>query len=370
MTPTGPNVLYIINTLSQGGAEQQLYYLLKHLRPDARIISLAPGGYWAEPMRALGYEVIELERSGSFDVGRLRTLIRLIRQLKPDIVHIYIDGIPGAYGRAATLLTGHRRTLIGIRNHPIHDERWYTLLRRYLLNRHIRLMVTNSASSRDYLVEHEGISPQRARYIPNGMEIERFEPNSSPERKAILPPEWHDKVIVGTVGALAERKSPEQFIEVIHRVLGQSDQVKFVHVGDGHLRQKVQNYAHELQVDQHVLFLGSRSDVPCVLQAFDIFLMTSSNEGTPNAAMEAMATGLPCVLTDTGDCRHLVTEGESGYVVPIGDVSALSDRILRLVADPTLRQRLGSTAHEHIQVYDVGQMAGQYEAIYQELMGL
>ena len=361
-------VLYIVNTLSQGGAEQQLYYLLKHLRPVGKVVSLAPGGYWGGPLRDLGYDVIELPRAGSFDLNRLRALRRLIDTEQPDVVHVFMDGVPGAYGRLATRLARHPQVLVGVRNHPARDPHWYALLRRYLLNGHVRFVVSNALSSQEYMIAQEGLDTARARYIPNGLELERFAPSADPARKNLLPPDWRDKVIVGTVGALAERKAPEVFVQVARAVTAQTDTVRFVHTGAGHLRGMVEGLAREMNVTDKILFLGSRQDVPQVLQAFDVFLMTSRNEGTPNAALEAMATGLPCVLTDTGDCRDLIDEGVSGMIAPVGDVNALAGHVLRLADDTALRQRMGQVAQQRVQPYAVQTMAAAYGALYEEML--
>ena len=363
-----PRIVYIVSQLGQGGAEQQLYYLLKYLRPNADLISLAEGGYWLQPIRDLGYRVIELKRQRSFDLSRLRAVQQYIQTEQPDIVHLFMDGEPGAYGRIATLLTRHPHVVVGIRNHPARDTGWYTTLRRYALNRHISMTVSNAMSSHRYMIEQEGILPERARFIPNGLELERFSPTQAAERKTLLPEDWRDKVIVGTVGALAERKWPEQFVEVARRVLDQTGSVRFVHAGDGDLREKVQQLSRDLGVDQYMRFLGARRDVPAVLQAFDIFLMTSRNEGTPNAAMEAMATGLPCVLTDIGDCRELIVEGETGFIAPVGDADQLARYVLQLAADPALRQRMGQAGYARIQDYDVHKMAAQYRDLYREIL--
>lgn len=367
MTPP-PRILYIVNTLDQGGAEHQLYYLLKHLRPNGEVLSLAPGGYWGPPMRELGYPVTELPRAGSFDIKRLWAVMNHIRQQMPDIVHIFMDGVPGAYGRIATLLTGHRHALIGVRNHPARDPRWYTLAKRCFLNAHIRYVVSNARSSQRYMIEQEGLPPAKSRYISNGLELDRFAPSSDPACKDILPQGWRDKVIIGTVGALAPRKSPDVFVRTARRILDQTDAVRFVHAGEGSLRESTHTLARELGVADHICFLGPRSDVPAVLQALDVFMMTSSNEGTPNAAMEAMATALPCVLTDIGDCRDLLRDGETGLIAPVGDVEALASHALRLVNDADLRQHMGQAAYADIQAYDVRKMVEQYHALYAEML--
>lgn len=368
MISTNPKILYVVSQLGQGGAEQQLYYVLKYLKPNATILSLAQGGHWLKPFEELGYRVIQLPRSGSYDPSRLVNVMKVIRQEKPDIVHLWMDGVPGAYGRLATLLLRFPRTIVGIRNHPARDPSWYSRLTRALLNRHIRFFNSNATSSMEYLIAHDGVPRKKSVYIPNGIELYRFAPRENADAKDMLPEGWRDKVVIGTVGALAARKSPDVYMRVIRRVIDENPNVRFAHAGDGPLREGIHALSKELKLDDHLVFLGSRGDVPNVLRALDVFVMTSSNEGTPNAAMEAMATRLPCVVTDIGDCKELVLEGKTGFVAPVGDVDCLAQHMLRLAGDATLRDQLGRAGYERIQGYDVNSMAEQFRKLYQDVL--
>lgn len=175
-------------------------------------------------------------------------------------------------------------------------------------------------------------------------------------------------MIVGTVGSFTVSKSPDVYIKVARRVLDQNSNVRFLHVGNGPLRERVQQISQELNVEPYVLFLGSRSDVPDILRALDIFTLTSSNEGTPNVVMEAMATALPCVVTDIGDCKDLVPHGQTGFLAPVGAVEALADHILCLANDVELRRAQGEAGYQRIQSYDVQKMAEQYRILYDEVM--
>jgi glycosyltransferase involved in cell wall biosynthesis len=366
--PANPKILYIVSQLGQGGAEQQLYYLLKYLKPDATVLSLAPGGYWLKPFQELGYKVVELQRSGSFDLSRLQNVMRVIREERPDVVHLWMDGVPGAYGRLSTLLLRFRPTIVGIRSHPERDPSWYSRLTRLWLNRYITLFVSNAVSSQEYMVQHDQVPAPRSRFIPNGIELFRFSPREDASARALLPEDWRDKVIVGSVGALAHRKAPDVLVRVARAVIDQNPDVRFVHAGDGPLRESIHQMVRELGVDSHILFLGSRSDVPDVLRSLDILLMTSSNEGTPNAVMEAMATALPCVVTDTGDCKTVVQHGETGFVAPVGDVNCLAEYTVKLANDPHLRTQMGRAGYERVQSYRVQEMAKQYQALYQDAL--
>jgi glycosyltransferase involved in cell wall biosynthesis len=228
--------------------------------------------------------------------------------------------------------------------------------------------VANARQCQEYLIEQDKLPPHKVRFISNGLELDRFSPGTSPDRKSFLPANWQDKLIVGTIGALADRKSPETFVQVAARILKDYEHVRFIHAGDGPLKGMVEHLSQELAIRESILFLGPRRDAPDVLRAMDIFLLTSRNEGMPNVVMEAMATALPCVVTDIGDCKDLVLDGETGYVVPVGDVIRLSERVRDLIENESIRHAMGQQGHQIIQAYDVHKMAEQYRLLYDEVL--
>ncbi|MFN8419199.1 MAG: glycosyltransferase [Anaerolineae bacterium] len=363
-------LLYIIGQLRRGGAEQQLYYLLQQLPDPAIVVSLEkdhPDTYWTEPMRALGHQVVEIPRRGSFDFGRIRVLTALIRREKPSIVHLFTDTPSGIYGRIACILAGQKYVVIGERRHPQADPRWYRLLKRYVLNSRVSAVIANAEASRQFLIEQENLAPSRVHYIPNGIDLSRFQPAANrTQPRGMLPESWRDKKIVINVGSLLPKKAPEVYVAVAKAVMDQYPEARFLHVGRGRLLQEVRALSEQLGLADRLIFMGERTDIPDILHACDLFVMTSRNEGTPNAAMEAMATGLPCVLTDTGDCRTLIKDGSTGYVVPL-DPTLLTDRIVQLLRDDPARQAMGVQALQAIQQYSIPRMAEQYLNIYKSL---
>lgn len=215
---------------------------------------------------------------------------------------------------------------------------------------------------------HDKLPPEKVKCIPNSVEMDSFVVNGPPNRKAMLPESWREKLVIGTVGRLEPRKAPETFIGVARRVVEKCSDARFLHIGDGPLRGKVRSLCLTLGVEEFVNFLGLRHDVPELLRTMDIFVLTSHKEGMSNSVMEAMAVGLPCVVTDAGDCRELVHDGETGFVVPIGDEKQLADRILHLVADEQLRLVMGEKARTRSRLYDVYTMAEQYQDLYQHAL--
>ena len=325
-------------------------------------------GFWVEPIRELGYEVIEIERHGHADFRRFWRLCQLLRQKPWEIVHIFNDSQPSLYSRLAAVLTRQPYVIINERRHPSADPKWYRRLKRWWLNRQITAMVANARSSLDYAITTMHVPSSKTHYIPNGIDLGRFQRDPDLDARALLPDGWRAKIIVGTVGSLLSKKSPDVFVRVARQVIDACPDARFLHVGTGPLLPAVETLRNELGLSEYLHFAGMRTDVPHLLQAFDIFLMTSRNEGMPNAAMEAMAMSLPCVVTDAGDSREVVRDGETGFVVPIGDTEALSAHIIRLINDEALRQTLGQRGHTIIQDFSVERMAERYSQLYASLL--
>lgn len=366
-----PRVLYIIGQLQRGGAEQQLYYLLREWAHDASVIVLERNpqhGYWAQPIRDLGYEVLELARHGHFDIRRLGNLLHQIRLLQPDIIHLFNDSRSNFYGRMATLLTRTSCVIVNERRHPLADPKWYRSLKRWWLNHHIAAMVANARSSLDFAITQLRFPPYKAHYIPNGLDLTRFQRDPDLDARALLPDDWRDKIIVGTVGSLLSKKAPDVYVHAARHIVDIYPDARFLHIGKGPLLSSVKALQNDLGLSDHMEFMGQRLDVPQLLQAMDVFVMTSRNEGMPNAVMEAMAMQLPCVVTDAGDSRDIVIDGRTGFVVPVGDINSLTERILTLVTDPAMRKRFGEQGNSVIQDFSTQRMAERYKQLYSELL--
>ena len=261
-TVFNPKVLYIIGQLDRGGAEQQLYYLLKYLRPRATILSLSQNGYWVDPIRRLGFHVIELNRKSRFDVTRIWATYKVIKGLRPDIVHLFLDSVSAVYGRVAALMSCHPCVIVGNRLHSSFEPTWYSLVKRLWFDRHISIIVTNAHASEEYLVMHDIVPPDKVKFVPNGIELDRFVATTTSNRKSLLPESWRDKVIVGTVGRLHLQKAPHMYVRVAKRVLADFPEVRFVHVGEGPLREEIEGLSRQLGIDESIHFLGLRSDIP------------------------------------------------------------------------------------------------------------
>jgi glycosyltransferase involved in cell wall biosynthesis len=341
-----------------------LYNLLAALDLEASVIAFNSGGYWADPIRELGREVIELERQGRMETRRLWQVTNLIRKRQPDIVHVFLDGISGMYGRLGALLAGHSCVIVGQRSHPTYYPGWYQRLMPWL-NQDVSMLVFNSYTARDYMVAHHMIPARKTDVIPNGIEVERFQQG---RETWPWPHDWRGKTIVGTVSHMTVPKSPETFIQMADCAHQQNLDLRFALIGAGPRYQEMQHYAESLGVQDILWMPGERQDVPNLLNHMDIFALTSRSEGMPNAILEAMAAGLPCVVTDAGDSRKATRHQETGYVVPVGDVEALSRHVIELASQPDLRRVMGQRGQAMIrQNFDFHAMVLRYQDLYRRL---
>ena len=360
-------ILYVIGQLERGGAEQQLYYLLEHLKTRTTVVSLAPGGYWADPIRNLGHNVIELDRHRHFELERLKRIISIFRTLDPEIIHIFLDGISGLYARIGALLVNHRNVIVGERSHPSHYPKWFSIPVT-LLNRKVKVIVCNSYTARQSLIQRHTMPPNRTLVIPNGIDTVAIQQASRVNQEWPWPPSWSDKLIVGMVGHLHPEKNPESFVQIADRISKIRPEARFVSVGDGPLRTQTYTLAQTLGLGDRILFTGIRHDVPFLLRHMDIFVLTSRREGMPNVILEAMAIGRPCVVSDVGDCSRLVQDGKNGYVIPPCNEQLFVERIVELLDNRQQRELMGARALEMIQDYSVQSMVEKYKRLYSEML--
>lgn len=358
-------VAYVIGGLGRGGAEKQLYLLLKHLdreQFEPTVVSLSTGGAWAEAIRALGTAVIELPRRRSFELGRFAQLYRIIRRLRPDIVQsfLFADNVygllAGRLARVPVLIASRRIDQYG-------DSR--SLLRR--LNRMLtgwaNAVICNAERSRRHAPPHLA---DRHVVIPNGVELAAARRSRAEVRTGLGLPE--DAPVVGNAGRLVAGKNHRRFVEVAAEVLRARPDAFFILAGAGPLEAELREHIRAQGVEGRVLLIGERDDVPELLGALDVFLLTSDREGMSNTTMEASAAGLPCVVTDAGGNRELVEDGETGYVCASGSTQELAARVLDLLNDAELRRRLGDNGRRRMATrFAPAVMAATTGALYHSL---
>lgn len=367
--PAAPyRIAYVVGELGKGGAEYQLHELLRLLdrsRFAPRVFALTPGGYWAEPIRALGVPVAELPRHGSFDARRLLGLRRALADFAPHLLHTILW--PGnTYGRLAALGLGIPVVLAAERN-AIARPRWQVLLERGL-DRVTQGHLVNCDAVARMLVEHERLPRGKVRVVPNGIDLERL-PSFALERGAARAALGFDPArrLVAQVGRLTPQKDHPTFLAAAARLAEAFADVDFLVVGEGGERAALEALVARVGLAGRVRFTGLRHDVPSLLGGVDVLALTSRWEGFPNVVLEAMATGAVPVATDVGGAGELVVAEETGLLVPAGRPEAVATAVGRVLADAAFARRLALAGRRRVEdAFTVEVMARRTEAVYVE----
>lgn len=365
-------VCYIIRQLGKGGAEKQLFYLVRGLdksRFHPVVVSLTPGGYWKGRFKDLNVEIFEIEGGRFRYFKRLINILKFLRTLMPDIVHTFML-TANSYGRFGALLAGvpvivgSERSIAEIGNDK---KKWEIWLDKVLCS-FTDTIICNTETARLNLIKQHSFASEKLTTILNGFDWAEFQSHGDPAMNERGVP---SEKAVGTVGTLSGVKNHRLFLDVARIVSDQysGDSLFFIIVGDGPLRGELQAYAQHIGLGSKVLFTGERDDIPRLLRRMDVFVHTSRYEGLCNAIMEAMAGGLPVVATDAGGNRELVLENETGFLCPVRDPSALAEKILLLLRDGSLARKMGAKGAARIyEGYSVEKMVQQTAAVYERLL--
>lgn len=371
-------IIFIITGLSTGGAETMLLKLLERLdsRFSPHVISLTSLGEIGPRIQALGIPVEALGMKPGVIPNPLAVarLVRRLKVLKPEIVHTWMSHADLLGGLAARL-TGVPATAWNVRhsNLPRDKSKWSTralghlcaLISHWVPDQ----IVCNSQAGRSVHI-NMGYDSERFVIIPNGFDLSRFYPNPTARHVVRLELGLPEAVpLIGLIARFDPLKNHEGFLEATGLLHRQRPDVHFLLVGAGveksnpAIREWVQRYG----VAGVTHLLGFRQDIPRLIAALDIVSSSSYSEAFPNVIGEAMACGVPCVVTDVGDSAYIV--GDTGRVVPSGDRTGLATAWEQLLTLPDSERRsLGERARARVaEHFQIGAVVKQYEAFYEEL---
>lgn len=347
--------LFIRPNLAAGGAERHASILLPGLRErgiDARLIALDGGGPFESELRRRGVPLDVLNMRNQLDAPRLLHS-RLMRTFAPDVVvtqgvsGLYVGYLVARVRGAAHIYNDHRGAGL------VFSQRREAMLR-LMAGRLDAVIAVSGEQSAGWVAR--GCPRERIVVIANGVQ---FSPTTASRAQLRHGLGLDDHAVAALlVATLRPEKRAHDFVEAVTRAHRANSNVVGLVAGDGPERPTVQALADR---GQGVRLLGYRDDVADLTRAADIFVLTSEHEAVPMAILEAMAAGLPVLATRVGDIPSVVVHGESGWLVPAGDVEAMAARLLELAADSQLRTTLGAAgARRHRDRFDAATMIDAY----------
>ncbi|MEE2705916.1 MAG: glycosyltransferase [Planctomycetota bacterium] len=361
-------ILQIIPSLDRAGAEKQFTLLATHLDPgefDVHTCALTRGGPYEADLARHETPFTSIGKSWKVDPRAYFRLKKLIRRLQPDLVQTWLFAA-NAYGRAAALGCGVK-TVVGSEQCADPWKRWHELsIDRYLARRSARIVV-NGRGVRDFYVG-QGIDSQRFELIENGIAAHQPGGRTRDEllRELKLPA---DAKLIAAIGRLWLQKRVRDVIWAVELLQNVRDDVHLLIVGDGPERRRLEKFRDNVQLQRRVHFLGHRNDVPEFLEHIDVLWSASMYEGLPNTIMEAMAAGVPVVATDIAGNNDLVADGQTGYLVKVGDTAGLARCAIKILADKRLSLRLAEAArNEMLTKYPIKNMVDRHAELYRQLL--
>lgn len=369
-------VVHIITCLDVGGAEMMLKRLLLARAissPKERVISLTTLGPIGAELRNAGIDVdcLELDKSVVGAIRRFFQLVKLLKQLQPDVVQTWMYHAD-LFGGLAAKLAGCRQVMWGIRGTytPIGRPATHKIMQLCaLLSGFIpsKIVCVAEAARKSHAIY--GYRASKLLVIPNGLDFNVFQAGSSRET---LRNEWlfdDTNLILGSVGRFHPDKGQDLLIAAFALIADEFPPLRLVLVGRDcqDSNELLVTQIAKLQLTERVLLLGERSDISECLCAFDLYCMPSRTEGFPNGLAEAMAVGLAAVATKVGDAEVLAADTVL-YATP--DVNALSEALRHLVMlDAVAKQQLGANAAERVkELFSIQAVRQRYDRLYQSVL--
>ncbi len=360
-------IVYLTSNSRQGGAQKHLrdmFRALVELGHDLYLI--APEGWLVEELGATPDHLFVLE----LHWGTTSRVAEILEQIQPDIVHTFLLR-GGVNGCLAWKRSQYGRLYVTVNNPVIYEGIKH--LNRFLYPCFYRWLARSGAV---FLAKSEQLRDEVRRVvgnqvptlaIKNGVDFALFDRyRKYPDLRA----QWHiphEALVIASVGALEMRKGHCYLLEVVARLAAEHPNIYCCLVGSGSEEANLRVQNERLGIGDQVRLLGSRHDINAVLANADVFALPSLHEGLPNALLEAMAMGLPCVASEVGGVRELLAEPGMGSVVPPGSAEALYQELGRYLADSALRRATGERAYSKVKdEYDQSAVLAQLLSIYRQ----
>lgn len=364
-------VLRVITWLPVGGIERKLVDVLPRLdrdRFDVSLVCLREMGPLADELAEQGVSVSLIRFRKRWDLGALRRLTAVMKKRKIDVVHshMYRSNVPAT-------VAGHRAGVKHIWSQVHNVDTWETRrqlsMDRFLCRWREGMIAVSKEVQRD-VMQQLNLPEERVRVIYNGVDTDRF---GTGEGRDELRREWgaeeNDRVFL-MAARMVEQKRPQDFLQMarhlmdLERAMRKRPRSLFIVAGEGPKTAELKDQVLSLPMPERVRFIGQRDDMPRVMNAADVFVMTSVKEGFSNALLEAMASGLAIIATSVGGNAEAVRDGKDGVIIPPMQIEHLHRTADRMVMDNAWRDSLRASARERAQNFSLDAMVRRLEALY------
>lgn len=379
-------IIHVITRFILGGAQENTLYTVEGLhrtgRHEVTLVTgpaIGPEGDLLQRAKRSGVRVVVLKSlrraiNPLHDIPAFIRLLRLFRRERPDVVHTHSSkaGILGRWAAHAARAPIVVHTIHGLPFHPYQNRAvnaLYVMLERWCA-RYSDLLITVCDAMRDQALAAGVGRPEQYRTIYSGLEVETFLRDGDRDetrRHYGLPP---DGLVVGMVARLSDLKGHQYLFDAFERVVREEPRARLLLIGDGWRRREYERRVERSGLSRKVVFAGliPPGAVPAAIHAMDVLVHTSLREGLARVLPQALISGIPVISYDVDGAPEVVIDGVTGCLLPPREVEGLSRAILRLLADPDFRKRMGEEGRARcIERFDHRRMVAEIEAAYEEL---
>ena len=366
-------IVFLTSSMQIGGQEQYISQQIIHLdksKFDPVLCCLKTSGPMADRVIAEGVEVVSGFQRFKYDLFSLWRMTRFLYLRKPDILYIFDFRNVLFIGRLAAKLASIRTVVIASHKMNYNNSgRSYKWLDRLLmpLSDHV---IAAARIHRESLILKDKISPDKVTAIHNGIQLSRLEDDLRHvvHREDLGIP--NGAIIVGTVARLSSEKAQNILLQAAAIIIRKIPEAHFIFVGDGPERKHLEEMASKLGLREKVHLLGFKTRVAPIVKLFDVFTLPStSTELFSAATLEAMALGIPVVVTDVGSMKEMIVPDITGFLVPPGDPNILAKKILYLLTNPDVAKKMAIAASVQVhQSFTAQREITQIQALFEKLL--
>ncbi len=367
-------ILYILNTFGIGGAERHYTELLKRISRsnfDVLACCLWKRGELLKELDNVDVDIVDLDLMKRYWQRlplELWNLRRWIHRERVDIVHSYLfhSNIVGAL---AGRLSGVRVIVSKRALNTTWITRKHVMINRFVNRCADKITVVSDAVARS-VMESEKVPAEKIVRIYNGVDFEKMSRRQMDQKAARLSLGIENGgPIIGTVAHLSKKKGHRYLLEAAREIVADFPDAVFLWAGEGELEGELRQLAIQWELAGNIRFLGYRLDVPSLLEALDMFVLPSVEEGMPNALLEAMAKKVPVVATDVGGNPEVVEHERSGILVPPQNASALAGGMMRILRQPSVAASMAEAGARRVRDrFRIEVMIQEIEQLYRDLM--
>ena len=365
-----PTVLHLIDTTGPGGAETIFVQLADKMREKGwnSVVVIRGEGWVNDELMKRGLTPIILDAKGSFNIRFLWRLIQLVRQHKVALIHSHLLG-SNVYAALVGLLTFCPVVATYHGMVDISPNERFKVIKHWAMRWGIKRYVSVSKSLAASIFEKGLLNPKKTSVVYNGIDTAKYGKNDSNTIRQQLDLD-DEAILVGSLGNVRPAKAYDVLIEAVPQVLATNPNVHFIIAGDPKksLMQVLDKRMAQLSIGENVHFIGFQRDCAAMLGQMDLFLLSSSSEGFSISTIEAMATGLPVIVTKCGGPEEIITHGQNGWLVETNNTKAISEGLGVVLNDDELQHYLAKNAKQHVEsIFSSDVMMGEYNKVYQSV---